>query len=226
MALSQGMEFLTSCSGDDNDSEPTLTASELLQTTWEACIWDYDAEGKAIVNEECLLVQFLTETQGKSINGKASAILRWPMICIIRLMVGFLLLLTAPWWAIGQSWRNPKTKSFFEPIDRKSLWRYWLNSIDMKKSYQVLLIGLMSCSLLVSLAPCGRTSVRHREDGWYLITGGQKDSLASTPIVTVKNFEALEFDSDASGMQVIVGMISKRKQKAWGMPRNVPSGSG
>lgn len=38
MALLLGMGFLTSCSDDDNDFEPTLTASELLQTTWEACI--------------------------------------------------------------------------------------------------------------------------------------------------------------------------------------------
>ena len=85
----------------------------------------------------------------------------------------------------------------------------------MKKSYQILLIGAMSCSLLVSLVSCGRASVQHRENGWYLITDGQKDSLASTPIVTVKDFEALELDSDAFGMQVIVGTISQRKQKAW-----------
>lgn len=68
----------------------------------------------------------------------------------------------------------------------------------MKENCQILLIGVMSCSLLVSLASCGRTSVRHRENGWYLITDGQKDSLASTPIVTVKNFEALKLDSDAT----------------------------
>lgn len=85
----------------------------------------------------------------------------------------------------------------------------------MKKLYQVLLIGAMSCSLFVSLASCGQASVQHRENGWYLITDGQKDSLASTPIVTVKDFEALELDSDAFGMQVIVGTISQRKQKAW-----------
>lgn len=85
----------------------------------------------------------------------------------------------------------------------------------MKKSYQILLIWVLSCSLLVSLASCGRASVQHRENGWYLITDGQKDSLASTPIVTVKDFEALELDSDAFGMQVIVGTISQWKQKAW-----------
>ncbi|WP_300153182.1 hypothetical protein [Bacteroides sp.] len=58
MALLLSMAFLTSCSDDDDDSEPTLTVSELLQTTWEACVCDYDAEGKAIVNEEYLIVEY------------------------------------------------------------------------------------------------------------------------------------------------------------------------
>ena len=62
--------LLASCSDDDNDSEPTLTASELFQTTWNACVCDYDADGKEVVNEEYLIVEFLTETQGKSINGE------------------------------------------------------------------------------------------------------------------------------------------------------------
>lgn len=72
MVLLLSMGLLTSCSDDNNDSEPTLIASELLQTTWEACVCDYDAEGKAIVNEEYLIVEFLTETRGKSINGEGS----------------------------------------------------------------------------------------------------------------------------------------------------------
>lgn len=63
---------LVSCSDDDNDSEPTLTASEVLQTTWNTCVCDYDIEGKEIVNEEYLIVEFLTENQGKSINGEGS----------------------------------------------------------------------------------------------------------------------------------------------------------
>lgn len=63
MLLSIGL--LASCSDDDNDTEPTLTASELLQTTWNACVCDYDADGKEVVNEEYLIVEFLTETQGK-----------------------------------------------------------------------------------------------------------------------------------------------------------------
>ena len=70
MLLSIGL--LASCSDDGYDSEPTLTASELLQTTWNACVCDYDTEGKEVVHEEYLIVEFLTETQGKSINGEGS----------------------------------------------------------------------------------------------------------------------------------------------------------
>lgn len=63
---------MASCSDENNDSEPTLTASELLQTTWNACVCDYDADRKEVVHEEYLIVEFLTETQGKSINGEGS----------------------------------------------------------------------------------------------------------------------------------------------------------
>lgn len=70
MILLLSIGLLASCSDDDNDTEPTLTASELLQTTWNACVCDYDADGKEVVNEEYLIVEFLTETQGKSINGE------------------------------------------------------------------------------------------------------------------------------------------------------------
>ena len=72
MILLLSIGLLASCSDDDNDSEPTLTASELLQTTWDVCVCDYDVDGKEVINEECLIVEFLTETQGKSINGKGS----------------------------------------------------------------------------------------------------------------------------------------------------------
>ena len=72
MILLLSIGLLASCSDDDNDTEPTLTASELLQTTWNACVCDYDADGKEVVNEEYLIVEFLTETQGKSINAEGS----------------------------------------------------------------------------------------------------------------------------------------------------------
>ena len=73
MILLLSIGLLASCSDDDNDSDPTLTASELLQTTWNACVCDYDADGKEVVHEEYLIVEFLTETQGKSINGEGSS---------------------------------------------------------------------------------------------------------------------------------------------------------
>ncbi len=63
---------MANCSDDNDDSEPTLTASELLQTTWDVCVRDYDTNGKEILNEEYLIVEFLTETEGKSINGEGS----------------------------------------------------------------------------------------------------------------------------------------------------------
>ena len=72
MILLLSIGLLASCSDDDNDFDPTLTASELLQTTWNACVCDYDADGKEVVHEEYLIVEFLTETQGKSINGEGS----------------------------------------------------------------------------------------------------------------------------------------------------------
>lgn len=65
MILLLSIGLLASCSNDDNDSDPTLTASELLQTTWNACVCDYDEDGKEVVHEEYLIVEFLTETQGK-----------------------------------------------------------------------------------------------------------------------------------------------------------------
>ena len=72
MILLLSIGLLASCSDDDNDTEPTLTASELLQTTWNACVCDYDADGKEVVNDEYLIVEFLTETQGTSINVEGS----------------------------------------------------------------------------------------------------------------------------------------------------------
>ncbi len=72
MALLLSVGLLAGCSDDNDDSEPTLTASELLQTTWDVCVRDYDTDGKEILNEEYLIVEFLTETEGKSINGEGS----------------------------------------------------------------------------------------------------------------------------------------------------------
>ena len=55
----------------------------------------------------------------------------------------------------------------------------------------------------------------HQENGWYLITDGQKDSLASRPIVTVKDFATIELVSDDYGLRAISGSVNKQKQKVW-----------
>ena len=58
-------------------------------------------------------------------------------------------------------------------------------------------------------------STKYRENGWYRIIDGQKDSIASRPIVTVKEFAALRMDKDSFGKAVITGSVSKHKLQAW-----------
>lgn len=58
-------------------------------------------------------------------------------------------------------------------------------------------------------------SVKHRENGWYRIIDGQKDSIVSRPIITVKEFATLRLDKDFSGKTVITGSVSKHKVQAW-----------
>ena len=58
-------------------------------------------------------------------------------------------------------------------------------------------------------------SAKHRENGWYRIIDGQKDSIASRPIVTVKEFASLRLDNDFFGKAVITGSVSKHKLQAW-----------
>lgn len=55
----------------------------------------------------------------------------------------------------------------------------------------------------------------HRENGWYRIIDGQTDSIASTPIITVKEFTDLRLDEDYFGKSVIIGNVSKHKLQAW-----------
>lgn len=78
-----------------------------------------------------------------------------------------------------------------------------------------MIIGVMCCTTLVFVVSCKTNSVRHRENGWYLIAKGEKDSIADSPIITVKDFIALELESDAYGTQVISGKICKQKQIVW-----------
>ena len=57
-----------------------------------------------------------------------------------------------------------------------------------------------------------------RENGWYNIYDNRKDSISTDPIITVKDFIALELDSTlSSGKMVyqIYGTVSKHKRNKW-----------
>lgn len=58
-------------------------------------------------------------------------------------------------------------------------------------------------------------SAKHRENGWYRIINGQKDSIASRSIVTVKEFVNLRLEKDFFGKTVITGSVSNHKLQAW-----------
>lgn len=83
----------------------------------------------------------------------------------------------------------------------------------LKSLYPI--IGVMCCSTLIFVVSCNTNPVQHRENGWYLIVNGQKDSISDSPIITVKDFMALKFESDAYGTQVISGKICEQKQAIW-----------
>lgn len=72
-------------------------------------------------------------------------------------------------------------------------------------------IRVIGCCLFMSVVSCKEASMLHRENGWYLITDGQKDSLANSPMVTVKDFAAIELVSDDYGLRA----VNKQKQKVW-----------
>lgn len=77
----------------------------------------------------------------------------------------------------------------------------------MKTIYLVLL------GLTFSLLSYSQAS--HRENGWYHIMNGQKDSISKEPIVVVKDFETLKLDSDSFGRTMIIGTIKKEKAGKW-----------
>lgn len=58
-------------------------------------------------------------------------------------------------------------------------------------------------------------SSAHKENGWYRIIDGAKDSISPYPIVTVKEFTGLRLEKDFFGRSVITGCISKHKLSAW-----------
>ena len=84
----------------------------------------------------------------------------------------------------------------------------------------IILFAILSSAVCLSCTNYSdrSQSVKHRENGWYRIIDGQKDSIVSRPIITVKEFATLRLDKDFSGKAVItgsVGSVSKHKVQAW-----------
>lgn len=76
------------------------------------------------------------------------------------------------------------------------------------KTIYLILLGL-------SLSLLSYSQATHRENGWYHIMNGQKDSISKEPIVVVKDFETLKLDSDSFGRVMIIGTIKKEKAGRW-----------
>lgn len=75
---------------------------------------------------------------------------------------------------------------------------------------------MLSACLLWGSAAMGQSL--QRENGWYNILDGRKDSIAKVPIVTVKDFVALSLDSTVfqGRMQFqIAGTIGEHKRGKW-----------
>lgn len=104
-----------------------------------------------------------------------------------------------------------------EDIRRKTMEKEKLDKAIYFKTMLYLALG-MALILLLGwlLVGCNsRPSAIHRESGWYHVVNPNADSLSLEPIVAVKDFVALRMDSDGHGTCVIVGRISKHKQKKW-----------
>ena len=104
-----------------------------------------------------------------------------------------------------------------EDIRLKTLEKEKLDKAAYFKTMLYLALGMVLILLLGwLLVGCNsRPSDIHRENGWYHVVNSNEDSLSLSPIVTVKDFVALRMDSDGHGTCVIVGRISKHKQKKW-----------
>ena len=64
--------LFSGCSNVENgEVEVVLTAQELIQSTWNGCITRYDKD-ETVGHKEFFIVQFLTESEGKYINGEGS----------------------------------------------------------------------------------------------------------------------------------------------------------
>uniref|UniRef100_UPI003FEF8807 hypothetical protein n=1 Tax=Prevotella sp. TaxID=59823 RepID=UPI003FEF8807 len=89
-------------------------------------------------------------------------------------------------------------------------------------------------SLLTAVA-CTSPPSAHRENGWYGIYDGRKDSIALRPVVTVKEFVGLRLYRDHLGRSVIAGasaatgcrhgptLPARSRAGAWGLCSTTPS---
>ena len=104
-----------------------------------------------------------------------------------------------------------------EDIRRKTQEKEESDKVAYFKAMAYFAVGMALILLLAWLVVgCNsRPSAIHRENGWYHVVNPDEDSLSLSPIVTVKDFVALRMDSDGHGTCVIVGRISKHKQKKW-----------
>lgn len=85
----------------------------------------------------------------------------------------------------------------------------------MKKTLLYLAIYVISITTAFASLRYHQKSPAHRENGWYRIIDGAKDSISSQPIVTAKDFVWLRIEKDFFGNSVISGSVSKHKLQAW-----------
>ena len=81
----------------------------------------------------------------------------------------------------------------------------------------IILLAMLSGAVCLSCTNYSSHSqlIKHRENGWYCIIDGQKDSIAPRPVVTVKDFAELRLEKDFFGNDVITGQVCEHKLKAW-----------
>lgn len=78
-------------------------------------------------------------------------------------------------------------------------------------------------SLLTAVA-CTSPPSAHRENGWYGIYDGRKDSIALRPVATVKEFVGLRLYRDHLGRSVIAGRVGGNRLQAWADSTSALSG--
>lgn len=78
-------------------------------------------------------------------------------------------------------------------------------------------------SLLTAVA-CTSPPSAHRENGWYGIYDGRKDSIALRPVATVKEFVGLRLYRDHLGRSVIAGRVGGNRLQAWAHSTSALSG--